>query len=206
MDDLHSPVTAGASPPSEASPARHIQITVPLSDAGSPRVIVVIASDMATESAAVGGKNVASLANHGVDDLLRLALRPSLDALSSAISDLVRKQVLAMQVSSKSDHEALHSAHDVSAAEVDRTQPIPGRSEFSKRELEVLRYLVDGCSNKVIARHMDIAETTVKIYVRRILSKTQSANRTQAVLWAIDQMDKGKQVGPELNADGDSGS
>ena len=54
---------------------------------------------------------------------------------------------------------------------------------FSPREAEILRGLVGGQSNKMIAKNLDIAEATVKVYVKRILRKANVANRTQAALW-----------------------
>jgi two-component system nitrate/nitrite response regulator NarL len=56
-------------------------------------------------------------------------------------------------------------------------------SRFSEREIDVLRCLSNGQSNKVIAHGLRIAESTVKVHVKRILQKTQAQNRTQAALW-----------------------
>jgi two-component system nitrate/nitrite response regulator NarL len=57
--------------------------------------------------------------------------------------------------------------------------------DLSDRELEILRSLVSGHSNKVIAAILDIAESTVKVRLKHILRKTNSFNRTQAALWAV---------------------
>lgn len=56
--------------------------------------------------------------------------------------------------------------------------------DLSDRELEILRSLVSGDANKVIAAQLDIAESTVKVHLKHILRKTHSFNRTQAALWA----------------------
>jgi len=58
-------------------------------------------------------------------------------------------------------------------------------SKLSVREIDILRCLTNGQSNKVIANKLHIAESTVKIHVRRILQKTHAANRTQAALWGV---------------------
>ena len=55
---------------------------------------------------------------------------------------------------------------------------------LSPREVDVLRGLSVGDSNKMIARNFDIAEATVKIHVKNILRKLKTQNRTQAALWA----------------------
>src|SRR3984893_18238892 len=57
---------------------------------------------------------------------------------------------------------------------------------LSTQEKRILRYLVDGSSNKVIARKIDIAEATVKVHVKAILRKIRVHNRTQAAVWAIN--------------------
>lgn len=51
-------------------------------------------------------------------------------------------------------------------------------------EQGVLELLRTGQSNKVIARKLDIEESTVKVHVRRIMRKLNAANRTQVALVA----------------------
>lgn len=55
---------------------------------------------------------------------------------------------------------------------------------LSPREMETLRHLCDGASNKEIARTLELAEVTVKLHVKNILAKLQVNNRTQAALLA----------------------
>jgi ATP/maltotriose-dependent transcriptional regulator MalT len=55
---------------------------------------------------------------------------------------------------------------------------------MSLRQLEVLALLGEGRSNKDIARHLDIAERTVKAHATRVFELLDVANRTQAVLVA----------------------
>ena len=54
---------------------------------------------------------------------------------------------------------------------------------LSAREREVLMLIARGDSNKVIARQLDIAETTVKIHVQHILRKLQLTSRVQAAVF-----------------------
>ncbi|HYL43126.1 MAG TPA: response regulator transcription factor [Ktedonobacteraceae bacterium] len=56
---------------------------------------------------------------------------------------------------------------------------------LTEREMEVLHLLVQGHSNKEIARALQIAEDTVKVHVKHILAKLGVQSRTQAVLYAI---------------------
>lgn len=64
--------------------------------------------------------------------------------------------------------------------------PAEGLGILSARELETLALIARGASNKVIARELDIAETTVKIHVQHILRKLELTSRVQAAVWAIE--------------------
>lgn len=59
-------------------------------------------------------------------------------------------------------------------------------SVLSNREKCILRCLIEGESNKIIARKIDIAEATVKVHVKAILRKIRVRNRTQAAVWAMN--------------------
>jgi two-component system nitrate/nitrite response regulator NarL len=58
--------------------------------------------------------------------------------------------------------------------------------QLSTREKSILRYLIEGDSNKCIARKIDIAEATVKVHVKAILRKIRVQNRTQAAIWGMN--------------------
>ncbi len=61
----------------------------------------------------------------------------------------------------------------------------PGLDEaLSAREREILLLVAHGDSNKLIARQLDIAETTVKVHVQGILRKLQLSSRVQAAVYA----------------------
>ena len=57
--------------------------------------------------------------------------------------------------------------------------------ELTERELEVLRRMVAGRSNKEIAADLDITEGTVKTHVNHVLDKLGVHDRTQAVVTAL---------------------
>jgi two-component system, NarL family, nitrate/nitrite response regulator NarL len=59
---------------------------------------------------------------------------------------------------------------------------------FSEREHQILQCLVNGLSNKAIARKHHIAEATVKVHVKGLLRKVQVSNRTQAAIWALNHI------------------
>lgn len=58
-------------------------------------------------------------------------------------------------------------------------------SELTKRELDVLKEISNGKSNKEIAASLFITEKTVKTHVSNLLSKLELADRTQAALYAV---------------------
>ncbi|MEU3770406.1 response regulator transcription factor [Amycolatopsis keratiniphila] len=62
--------------------------------------------------------------------------------------------------------------------------PRPSVTPLSDRELEVVRLLADGRSNREIAKTLFLAEGTVKNLVTSVLSKLQVRDRTQAALRA----------------------
>src|SRR5262249_48795199 len=65
-----------------------------------------------------------------------------------------------------------------------------GGLDLTPRELSVLALLREGKPNKLIARQLDMQESTVKVHVRNILRKLNAANRTHAVFVANRLLDR----------------
>lgn len=68
----------------------------------------------------------------------------------------------------------------------DRALPTAEDTGLTKREIEIVRCLTEGMSNKAIAIELDLAVATVKVHVKSLLRKLGFNNRTQAAIWALE--------------------
>ena len=65
-------------------------------------------------------------------------------------------------------------------------QPLT-KDPLTERELDVLRLVAQGCSNKDIAAKLSVSELTARTHVSNILGKLHLASRTQAALYALQK-------------------
>jgi two-component system nitrate/nitrite response regulator NarL len=92
-------------------------------------------------------------------------------------------------VQSMLDSASLSPEHEpATKAPSEQKVSIAGARGLSAREAEILGCLADGAPNKIIARKLDVAESTVKVHVKAILRKVGAANRTQAAMWAMQHL------------------
>lgn len=56
---------------------------------------------------------------------------------------------------------------------------------LTDRELSILKCLAHGMSNKLIARDLDIMDSTVKVHIRNLLKKLKFRSRVEAAVWAV---------------------
>ncbi|PZU55564.1 MAG: DNA-binding response regulator [Thauera sp.] len=106
------------------------------------------------------------------------------EALSRAIHRAMRGEpVVADEMTGK-----LVEVFRQSAAPAPPTaEPAPQNGVLSPRETDILRGIARGDSNKVIARDLGIAETTVKIHVQHILRKLGVSSRVQVAVIAVER-------------------
>lgn len=66
-------------------------------------------------------------------------------------------------------------------------KPFHGQAvgSLTQRELEIVRSLTAGLSNKEIANKLNLAVATVKVHIKSLLKKLGLSNRTQAAIWAL---------------------
>ena len=79
---------------------------------------------------------------------------------------------------------AIATAARALAAPTERPSAAAGLTE---REVDVVRLVAHGCSNREIAARLHISQHTAANHVRSILMKTACANRTEAATWALRQ-------------------
>lgn len=63
--------------------------------------------------------------------------------------------------------------------------PLPGAASLSERELEVLRMVADGQTNRAVGEHLGVSALTVKSHLARIARKLGSGDRAEMVATAI---------------------
>jgi non-specific serine/threonine protein kinase len=85
--------------------------------------------------------------------------------------------------------EAIVESHAILAAVSERTTPLPSDSAaphgLTRREIEVLRLLVEGLSDREIAERLFISPHTVMRHVANVLNKLGVSSRTAAATWAM---------------------
>lgn len=106
--------------------------------------------------------------------------------LAAAISESDRFEVVG--TTNLAGAEALAASTTASAILMEADPGAkPPATPLSPRELEVLRLMADGASNKIIAHKLGISDHTVKFHVTSILSKLNAGTRTEAVTLGVRQ-------------------
>lgn len=115
------------------------------------------------------------------------------DALAQAIQRVMRgESIVAPEMTGKLIAAYRGASASAAASAAQPSQPaaaeVPASplSQLSPRELEILRGIACGASNKEIARDLGIAEATVKIHVQHVLRKLDVASRVSAAVIAAE--------------------
>ena len=122
-------------------------------------------------------------------------------ALTSVLDDAVIRQAIragaiGYLLKDTGSDELCHAIHAAAGGQVQLSRSVAVRlladqeqrtplQPLTEREMEVLRQVALGHSNKEIALALEIAEKTVKAHVGSVLSKMGVASRTQAALMAV---------------------
>ncbi len=113
-------------------------------------------------------------------------------AISYLLKDVSPEDLAHAILAAQRGEGVLHPA--VAARVMQEMQPAgagqvlsPSGEHLTERELDVLRLIAQGKSNKEIAELLIISEKTVKTHVSNVLSKLHLADRTQAAIYALRQ-------------------
>lgn len=75
------------------------------------------------------------------------------------------------------------------AASLRTTNPSAERDiqQLTPREKDILKLIAQGLPNKLIARKLDITESTVKVHVKHLLKKMKLKSRVEAAVWVLQE-------------------
>jgi DNA-binding NarL/FixJ family response regulator len=121
----------------------------------------------------------------GIKEFKQLENVAAVAAISGLEKDLVEKPCLeagcAVFISKNSDSSQIYE----SLCQLLGHNPVQTEeSQLTARQKEILAYVSEGHSNKVIAYSLQISEQTVKVHLGDIFKKIKVFNRTQAVIKA----------------------
>ena len=163
--------------------ARRVAPDVVLLDLAMPRLDGVAALPRLREAAPAA--RVIVLTSFGEDERLFAALRAG--AAGFLLKDSEPAELVRAIRTAHAGHAPLSPA--VAARVVEEIahggDRAPQADELTPRELEVLRLIAGGRSNKRIALELGVAEKTVKTHVSHVLAKLGLSDRTQAALYAV---------------------
>lgn len=63
----------------------------------------------------------------------------------------------------------------------------PDIANLTAREMQIMRLIAEGLSNKMIARRLDVTEGTVKVHVKNLLKKMRLRSRVEVAVWAVQE-------------------
>lgn len=153
--------------------------------APSARVLMLTVSEDAQDLAAALQMGADGYLLKTVEsDQLCDAIVKVLDGESIISPEMMTKLVSVFRARPASNTPDKVSAPNASAGEVRASEVLDA---LSPREREILLLIARGDANKVIARKLGIAETTVKIHVQHILRKLGLSSRVQAAVYATSQ-------------------
>jgi two-component system nitrate/nitrite response regulator NarL len=131
------------------------------------RIVVFTVSDDRTD--------VVSALKNGADGYLLKDTEPE------ELVDSIRKACSGKMVLS----EQLTQVLALSFRQDDRKRG-PDLDALTRRELQILKYIAEGLSNKLIGRKLGIAESTVKVHVKHLLKKLGFRSRVEAAVWMVE--------------------
>ena len=173
--DNHLPGVNGI----DALPALHAA-------APNARILMLTVSEDENDlAAALRGGAIGYLLKTTEGDDLTAAIRRAMDGDSVVAPEMMSKLVAAYR-GATSGSPAESAAMQPSGTTSPESPGAALIASLSPRELDILRGIARGASNKEIAREHGIAETTVKIHVQHVLRKLNVSSRVHAAVIASE--------------------
>jgi DNA-binding CsgD family transcriptional regulator len=132
-----------------------------------------------------------TLADNSSSPVWRAHVQHDWAVLAADNDDVEDARVLAGQAHHTATVLGMATLVDRAAALLERLNAAPLAASFatydgmSDRELDVLRLIAEGCSNREIGERLFISQHTAANHVRSILQKTGCANRAEAAAYAV---------------------
>ncbi len=105
----------------------------------------------------------------------------SVETLAKCVHSVHRGQIWANSQQMAYAAEALAASHSVRAVDAQ------GLNLLSKRELEVVRCLAEGLTNREIAEHLKLSQHTIKNYLFRVFDKLGVSSRVELLFMTLSQ-------------------
>ncbi|WP_366655232.1 response regulator transcription factor [Fodinicurvata sp. EGI_FJ10296] len=97
---------------------------------------------------------------------------------------------------------ALLISGSVSFSQRRSSAAIQAEASITNREMSILRLLIRGEPNKIIAFQLNVTESTIKVQMKFLFKKINVGNRTKAAIWALDRgLDRVVDDEPEMRTD-----
>ena len=129
------------------------------------------------------------LADRSASPVWRAHVQHDWSVLAAAAGDMALASSLARQALDTAMMLGMSTLVVRSASLLEHAVPAaagsPTSDGMSERELDVLRLIADGCSNREIGERLFISQHTAANHVRSILQKTGCANRAEAAAYAV---------------------
>jgi two-component system nitrate/nitrite response regulator NarL len=151
-------------------------------------LLLTVSEDENDLAAALRGGAAGYLLKTIESDALTSAIQRTINGDSVVAPEMMSKLVAAYRGAAMGAPAAGHAITESElTASVHSVRPADSpMASLSPRELDILRGIVRGASNKEIAREHGIAETTVKIHVQHVLRKLDVSSRVHAAVIATE--------------------
>jgi DNA-binding NarL/FixJ family response regulator len=129
-----------------------------------------------------------ALADRSESPVWRAHVHHDWGVLALANGDVATAHGLARQALDTANALGMGALAQQATTLLERSTFVPAPETFdglSERELDVLRLIAEGCSNREIGDRLFISQHTAANHVRSILQKTGCANRAEAAAYAV---------------------